>query len=172
MKRLFRHLALTLLAAMTLSFAGCGGCSDDRSEVAAETDTSQAGVDACAGLSSDSVAELLGGETETLTRKASFSAGVTCSFVGRGDPGRALGFSVEVLKSEETAEALLGAMIEALEATSTIEPVAGVGDAAFQAPDPAARRLLFRKGRVVVDLVEPADPELQRRAAAEIAKGL
>jgi hypothetical protein len=172
MKRLLRHLTFASLAAVVLSTAGCGGCSDKKSEEAAVVETARADIDPCAGLSSDSAAEILGGEAETLTREASFEAGITCSFIDRNDPGRALGFSVQVLKSEESAEALLEAMIGALEVISKIEPVTGIGQAAYQAPDPAARRLLFREGRVLVDLVEPADPELQRRAAAKIVKGL
>jgi hypothetical protein len=171
MSKSSRRLIFTLLVAIILSLAGCGGCSEDKTEEAAESEAVEAGVDACAGLSSDAAAELLGVEADTLTRTASFSAGISCAFVDRSDPANALGFSVKVLASEAAAERLLDAMIGGLETISKIETVAGIGEAAYRAPDPAARRFLFRQGRVLVDVVEPADPELQRRVAAAIAGG-
>lgn len=163
-----RHLAL---AAALLGLGACGGC---RSENEAQSAAARSGTlsDPCGDLSVEAAADLLTTDPEDLVRKANPEAAVSCAFTSRSDPAKVLAYSVRSLDSEAAAEARLESMAQMLEKISPVERTPEPGDEAIFASGPKARRAAARRGSVVIDLIEPTDPELQRRALAAIVGGL
>lgn len=161
-----------LLCLLVLGLSGCGACgSGDDAGDGGGAGAARAKIDVCGGLGVERAADLLGVANEDVVEEVDPERGL-CGFSSRSDPGKALAYSVTHLDGETEAARFFEGMTAALGKISPLEPVAGLGDAAVQAPGPKARRLLLRKGATVIDLFEPTDPELQRQAMAVIAGGL
>lgn len=157
-----------LLVASVLS--GCGGCG---SNGARQEDgrRNAAATDGCGGVSLDAAAEILDIDREDLVSEETPDEDF-CRFSSRTEPAKALMFSLTLMDSDAEARELLEAMAEALGAISPIEPRPDIGDGGFLASSAKARRLLFRSGTSVFDLMQPSDPKLQQRAARRIASAL
>lgn len=168
MKHALQCLRHTVLSAALLTLGACGGSESENEAPAGHAELG----DPCAGFSVDAAADLLEVDADELIRRASTDAAVSCSFRSTRDPGKVLAYSVRLLDSDAAATARLETMAGMLEKISPVERANAPGDAALFATGPAARRAVVRQGRLVIDLVEPTDPALQRRALAAIVAGL
>ncbi len=161
-----------VLLVVVSGLSGCGGCGSKADR--AQQDVARRGsatIDSCGGLSVSTVAEFLDVDLDSLVSEGDPEEDY-CLFFSRKEPRKTLMFSVTAMDSDDEAQALLEAMAEALETISPIEPQPDVGDGGFLASSAKARRLLFRSGSSVFDLMQPTDPELQLRAAKHIVSGL
>lgn len=167
MKDYSHWLRHAILFAVLATLGACGGEPEDETPAAQAT-----GMDPCAGLSVDAAADLLGVDADELVRRTSSDSGISCSFRSQRDPGKVLAFSVRYLDNEMAATARLESIAGMLEKISPVERADAPGDAALFASGPAARRAVMRRGKIVVDMLEPTDPELQRRAMVAIVARL
>lgn len=174
MKRFLEGVRLVSLAAVLGGLAACGGCGggeDGGDAAGAVAAGGGAAEDPCGGLSLRAAAELLDTTAEDLDRRAEPAAPISCAFSSRSDPSRVLAYSVRWASSEAEAQARLEAMVEVMRGISPVEVVEAPTGAEYFGTGPRARRALARDGRAVVDVIEPTEPELQRRTLAAIVGG-
>lgn len=155
-------------AALLVAAGGCGWTSEpseDATTGSAAVQVQQTG--SCGGLDLAAAGELLGCKDVRIAAAIEEGTAVHCVMSCAGDEGQALGYSVESSPDADVASAVLEGMRRAVARTGPVQELSGVGEDAWSAAGPV-RRLGARAGTTIVEVIQPPDPDTQRRAAAAI----
>jgi hypothetical protein len=87
----------------------------------------------------------------------------SCTIQSKTDFSKSIAFNVTTYSGSQQARRAMNEMKAGFAGVSTVEPVAGIGDAAFWAGDPRFKRLVAVKGAVLVDVMRPGERERQER---------
>lgn len=126
-------------------------------------DSKKGEVDPCGGMTEDLAGEMLGVSAAELKKSADFKAPVTCRIQSKSNFLIGMSYSIYIEESPEKAAKELNKIKEGLAFLSEIEAMEGLGDEAFWAGNKRARRLVARKGNVLIDVMRPDDLAVQKR---------
>lgn len=120
-------------------------------------------LDPCGGMTEEIAGEILGVSPAELKKSAGFEAPVTCRIQSKSNFLIGMSYALYIEESPEKAAEELNKIKEGLAFLSEIEAMEDLGDEAFWAGNKRARRLVARKGNVLIDVMRPGDPAVQKR---------
>lgn len=181
-------MALRPLAAVLCGALVVGACSGDgatREAPAQKPSAPSASTDAiprCAGFTVDKAAAILGVPASSLQDYSEM--GRQCTFRSPTNPRLTVAFTVSPRQSESDAISSMASeretmgmaqrAIDGVTGTKSkdkpVEDVSQIGDDAFYSPMNGA--IMMRVGRVIVQVISPADMAAKKRVAEEIVNGL
>lgn len=119
----------------------------------------------CGGMTKAKAAAILGCAAEEVQHRSSEEL-QTCSF--SKDLFTSVHYALYHEKDEKSAQQSMGKIVSGLEMLVECTVVEGIGDAAVSCAGERAKRLLVRKGAVLVDVISPADLEQKKQVAAGV----